>query len=638
MLRRLPAPINVVPSQTGPASSKTMETKKLNPIEPKVIDKKMDKKVDKKGKANPDQMTINVQAWPQPQHGPRRFTIAPLLVYSILFSSTATLQCAVLNFQFELRRLLRMDTLPVSMLLLVCWAVTGIATLAGGVVGDLVTDRVVLLRRSMPLWAAGLSGFQVASFKVPVPVYVFSLTCAFIWSWAAHGLFVGNAFLLATDDSSSSAVASASRPHLACCLAAMAMGSTLVQVVFFSLVDIRTLAPSADEGILNTSGVGFGCMLLLSVLLLATLVGFERRAWHYKPSRMDKLERKMALASRAVLGWRDMHQVYRHRGVRCVAVLAVCLLVLGVLLSFVSVFLNATPWKLAPFLLIVIGWLLALLMTKSLITPSEAVQTKCDDLGVPVRQMTRGFLTLVFVGIAAFAAFVRAQFYSTLLTQVCQTRLQFPGGHLRLDPRLLGALATTWSFVVLPMAEVWRTRYVHRHKPSLAWLAHSAHTPVDFRISTLLWLVGLFFASVVELYRRSSRHLAPPRDGNCGKMASVEFSFLWAVPHVLLLGAADACFRLSFHDELQALATRTTMPGLIHGLAALADTIGNASALAQASMLSSWLFRPEPTDLALLLLLTTAGAALAYSLLRRALAQAEDDDDDENHADECETP
>ncbi|KAG2926932.1 hypothetical protein PC114_g3644 [Phytophthora cactorum] len=127
------------------------------------------------------------------------FEINESLVYLILFSSTAVLHCAIFNFSLELRQFLRLNMYPFGILLLLCWTLVGLIHFVGGLVGDLVRHRVLLLRRTAVLWGVAVVAFHVAAFQMSPLVSSMSMVSGLLCGGIAHGIICPNVIALGVE-------------------------------------------------------------------------------------------------------------------------------------------------------------------------------------------------------------------------------------------------------------------------------------------------------------------------------------------------------------------------------------------------------------------------------------------------------
>jgi hypothetical protein len=167
-----------------------------------------------------------------------------------------------------------------------------------------------------------------------------------------------------------------------------------------------------------------------------------------------------------------------------------------------------------------------------------------------------------------------------------------------------------------------------KHSMTLRLLPPIVSCPPVTRMcfAMLLYLISVFLSSVVELYRRKEEVSPSLLPRSCGTVHS-EFSFLWTSPYMVLLGVSDALFRISLQEACHNLAqgsfasTQSSLKprrwaGTVQGCIALAEALGYTTALSLVAVLSRWLFRPEPTDMALLFLLLTTVVALTHAMLK----------------------
>ncbi|GAB9462628.1 hypothetical protein Gpo141_00000116 [Globisporangium polare] len=619
------------------------------------------------------------------------YRMSTAMVYSIVFTSSATLHCAIFNFSLELRRFFRLEMLPFGVFLLVCWAILGLLSFAGGWIGDLVRDRVVLLRRTAVLWALAVFVLHIAAFRAGSTFSIVLLSMALPCSCAAHGIFAPNCIVLGAErytllndkrhlrtttttrnrrsqsTSSSQSLAGdtdadidivskldqerldnddeealvnhlnvtrkmAIHKYFSRCFGATLAGSSWVQLFFFLLMDVEvpssssSSSPSSKKSIMGRRG--FLCMLLSSLLLLAALICFvfQSRA-HYQPPRapVGSFERKLEQAHDQKpdsFSWRAVLRVFSRAFIGYVFLVALLVAFVGVCCAFFGlVFVADTSFnvRLASFFMILLGWHTAMSISKFQLSVNGKLSSKCRSLGIPMPQLQSALLLVFFFCMSSLSAFLRAQLYTTLVVQVCQTRLDIPGAGKVFNPNALGALVSVVSLLLIPISNATRFRGGGRRKAQ-----HQRH---EFRVVSIspsrrlsigicLYLVGIFLSSIVELYRRTKVVLSDPQP-QCSKAYS-DFGFLWAAPHLVFLGLSDMVFRVSLQEQFHSINLLTSRwPGFMQGVIEFSEMIGYVGALALTSMLSSWLFRPSSSDLALVLLLMTTLLAFSYASLKR---------------------
>lgn len=582
------------------------------------------------------------------------------LVYVLVFASAAALHCGVFNFSREVRRLLRLETTPFGVFLLLCWALVGLLSFAGGWLGDLVHDRVVLLRRGAALWATSVVLLHVAAFQAGSTLSLVLLALALPGACLSHALFAPNCVVLGADttDRRHSRPSPARRPaealaspdsddaaskcerdeqqhhtssdvdarqsaartlavhtYFSRCFGAALAGSSSVQLFFFLLIDVGA----------RVSRQGFLCMLLSSLLLLGALVVFLFQSrTHFQPPRVpdNSFAQKLARHEKQLqddddddaFAWRAVLRVFTRAVVGGVGLAALLVALVGVCVALVALLVvpdASFHTRLAAFLMILLGWHAVLSISKLQLRASSQLATKSRSLGVPVRQLESALLLVFFACMSSLSAFLRAQLYTTLVVQLCQTRLALPGAdRVLVHPDALGALVSVVSLLSLPLSTATRCRKSRQRRvPSIS-------PSRRLSIGVCLALLGVFLSSVVELYRRTNAIVAFPQLA-CNKAHS-DFGVLWTAPHLVLLGLSDAVFRVSLQEQLHSLRILSSRwPGFVRGVIDLSDMVGYVGALALTSMLSTWLFRPTTSDLALVLLLMTTLLAFAYASLKR---------------------
>lgn len=611
------------------------------------------------------------------------YRMSTVMVYCIVFTSSATLHCAIFNFSLELRRFFRLEMLPFGVFLLVCWAILGLLSFAGGWIGDLVRDRVVLLRRSAVLWALAVFVLHIAAFRAGSTFSIVLLSLALPCSCAAHGIFAPNCIVLgaekynllndrrhlrATTRSRRSQLTSSSQTlvddtdadidivskcdqarldnddneallnhlnatrkmaihkYFSRCFGATLAGSSWVQLFFFLLVDVEV--PSSGSSPTKKSIMGrrgFLCMLSSSLLLLVALVCFvfQSRS-HFQPPRapVGSFERKLESLDEKpkLFSWRAVLRVFSRAFIGYVFLVSLLVAFVGVCCAFFGLVVVADTSfnvRLASFFMILLGWHTAMSISKFQLSANGKLSNKCRSLGIPMPQLQSALLLVFFFCMSSLSAFLRAQLYTTLVVQVCQTRLDIPGAGKLFNPNALGALVSIVSLLLIPISNAARIRGGRRRKAHQREFRVVSISPSRrLSIGICLYLVGIFLSSIVELYRRTKVVLSDPQP-TCSKAYS-DFGFLWAAPHLVFLGLSDMVFRVSLQEQFHSINLLTSRwPGFMQGVIEFSEMIGYVGALALTSMLSSWLFRPSSSDLALVLLLMTTLLAFSYASLKR---------------------
>ncbi|KAG6977185.1 hypothetical protein JG688_00000597 [Phytophthora aleatoria] len=651
------------------------------------------------------------------------FEINESLVYLILFSSTAVLHCAIFNFSLELRQFLRLNMYPFGILLLLSWTLVGLIHFVGGLVGDLVRHRVLLLRRTAVLWGVAVVAFHVAAFQMSPLVSSMSMVSGLLCGGIAHGIICPNVIALGVEsklcsieavstplspedssseeveeDSSAESEASylsggssamsddgqqqqsdfESHNFFKGCFAARLAGSTLVQGYYFLLVNVDTF--SAENLQTTMASRGFHCMLLMSFGLMASLIYFCVQSWNYRYSDEpdvlwestddQKLELKLATLEQdfnasieALWTWSWTNLVHLcNRVLVGYALLAFVLMTLiGAGVSLVVVLLvsqTSLPVRLVAFLLTVMGWLLTMVASSRQLNPTKKQLVRvCRRLGLRSRHLYLAIFAVAFICVSGCVAFLRAQLYSSMLVQVCQTQLLIPGTtNTFFNPELLGTAVGTSSLVFLGLSRVLNKNPpasepigselastkasifapqtpispVHQKSwLSLQLLPSLASCPPVTRMcfAMLLYLISVFLSSVVELYRRQAGVSPFVLPRSCGAVHS-EFTFIWTLPYMMLLGVSDAFFRVSLqeacHDLARGSSKSRRWTGTVQGAISFAESLGYTTALSLVTVLSRWLFHPESTDMALFFLLLTTVVALTHAMLNRIAARAQD--------------
>ncbi|KAF1332115.1 hypothetical protein FI667_g3960, partial [Globisporangium splendens] len=619
--------------------------------------------------------------FPQVELEPRpafTYRMGTMMVYSIVFTSSTTLHCAIFNFSLELRRFFQLDMLPFGVFLLVCWTIFGLLSFAGGWIGDLVPDRVWLLRLAALLWAVAVFVLHMAAFRATSSFSFVCLSVALPCASMAHGIFAPNCIVLGVDkymgandrrrlkqySSSSSRTCTdndsevdlankfkderpddedvltahlnavrkmAIRKYFSRCFAATLTGSSCTQLYFFLLVDLEIPLEPSRKSLMGWKG--FCYMLLSSVLLLSTLICFMFQSRnHFQPPALSFFERKLASLeeNRKRFSWKAIIRVFSRAFVGYALFLSSLVTVVGVCSALIGLLTlpdSSFNLRFAAFLMVLVGWYMITTIGRVQLSEKSNLSKKCNDLGIPLFQLQSVLLVLFFLGMSAFSAFLRAQLYTTLVAQTCQTRLDLPGASGTLfNPDALGALVSIISLLLIPISNA--AKFSGFKKPatdgSAAIRIVSLSPSRRLSIATLLYLVGIFLSSVVELYRRTHVVVTDPQP-KCNKSYS-DFAVAWTAPHLVFLGLSDMVFRVSLQEQFHSIDLLTSQwPGLMQGMIEFSEMIGYVAALALTSMLSSWIFRPSTSDLATVFLLMTTLLAFSYSSLKR-IAQKIDND------------
>ncbi|KAJ0403190.1 hypothetical protein ATCC90586_000161 [Pythium insidiosum] len=273
---------------------------------------------------------------------------------------------------------------------------------------------------------------------------------------------------------------------------------------------------------------------------------------------------------------------------------------------------------LVVFSLILFGWLFAMLTVTAQLSPSCKVYVESQAMGLRPSQVKALAVLIALAGISAFTVFLRAQLFTTLFVQSCQLRRSETLATAA--PSLLPAVVGLGSavFMIALRDGMLRWRWSRACVSALSFASPLRRVS----IGVLFFVLAVFLSSVVELYRRKRTTLpatVPPGDSTremCNKVTS-DFSFLWAIPHVLLLAVGDAVFRSGASEEAYVQASEVEWWWTSHGVQSLGDSVGQAAALTLSSWLSPWLYRMPSSDLVVVFLLTTSAAALLYAVAKR---------------------
>lgn len=625
-------------------------------------------------------------------------------VNASLFLSTACVHCVSFNVSPALRRAFRIEGLPVGLCIVLAWTLLGLVNCVGAFIGR-GGDRIALLRRLAWLWIAAIFVLQVAK-VLPVAVWVANtlMGTGYVAAVVAHGVAVPHLVALGVEITSTKVKDMLQLPHNARsrqreqqtidaamgafftrAFAAVLIASSLVQAYYFAVVDLDALS---ENGLLvirsqRSVFITIPCGALLSSLLITYLflsrnhglpqceTGPDVKTPPAIDARMQGLERKLALGDLewnaqvlqpvAVTGDVAMAswlRLSRHSVALAVLTVFTLLVVLGVGASVVShaIVSPTTPGSttstvahLVIFGSLFLAWCVTTLLSAGQLSPASRdkvyanKETLVSQHLLPSRQHLFVFTALVcLASVSTFAAFIRAQMYSTLFVQNCQ--LHRPANAaLLFDPNLLGSWIGLASSVCLPLVRSVRLGKCCQ-RPRVSAIRCVA-------VGVLLYLLAIFLASVVALYRRDSRIpvtqlVMNPVAAGCVKSRSSNFSVLWSLPHLVLLAIADALFRLGAAEEAYALTAPLNWLGIAQGVLAMADCVGYTLALSLSSTSASWLYRSQTSDLVLFLLMIAAVASLLYALTKRLadhveasrrhqLQQLKHQDDNEGKDDEA---
>lgn len=596
------------------------------------------------------------------------FYLKPSHAYVILFTSSATLHCAIFNFGLELRRLFSVDLQPFGSLLLLCWVLIGFVSFIGGWIGDLVNDRVLFLRRIVVLWLLGAISFHIPYGALSPSVSLVSLIVGFPCAFLAHGIMAPNVIVLGShtiqhkikneqvrhviseavwNSAISSGVCNelgnggqqslqdkkrrrfitqvAYCKHVSSCFAAAIAGSALVQLYFFLLVDLDFSEDTTSPAMMIASP-GFVCMASSSFLLAMTLTYFFVKTKNYSKPELTDLERKLALTESAdsFVTWKEFRRLCKRvragNAVLCF-LLIVFLGASSALLSCFAVPDSSIALPLTAFLAITVGSVLSILVSLLQLSPDKKMFVECPNIGISARRLYETILMIALSCASIFSAFLRAQLYTVLVVQMCQLGLDVPGMSIQFHPEIIGALSSIVSLAFIPIYQKLLEVILRRSAKAEAGSEDGNSWSPSRRISyaILLSLLAFFLSSVTELYRRNSV-MIPGKQQHCFKGSHANLNFLWATPHLVLAGTSDALFRVSLQEEFLSTTLASRWPGMVQGVIALSEMIGFSSALVLTSSLSPWFFGPDASDFVLLLLLVATSIAFFYVMLKQ-LAQ-----------------
>lgn len=463
---------------------------------------------------------------------------------------------------------------------------------------------------------------------------------------------------------------------------ASTVGSSIVQIFFFlfaeelpAALSTSAISPSSSSSMSTESSSSLLAavrpplqvlvfLTVAGVFLIAMLGVFAYQSRLYRPPATNNLviiEKEASCPRHGVVA-RSFRATHGTARVIAGAVLAGCTTVLiagaaGAVIILIVLPHSSLAVRVSPFLVVAITWLVGMAIASRLlksVVVSQSPSSSDDDIGndtpeprekppVNARMITwraQSALALLTLGGAlACAAFVRGQLYSTTVTQLCQTDLQLPSAlvgsaTVLIRPEAAGGAVGLCSVLLLVMLlhgnclrrACGLPSAIKKKSWSFSMTFSSSAPATRMAMAAALSLTGLFLASVVELYRRHAPSLAvdPARmpSRHCNKPI-VDLNVMWSMPSLIVLGAADALFRVSLHEQVHVALLQCHDAGLCNkwagrvlGALALAEALGNAAALSLVAALASWLLGPTPSDLTLAFLLLTTGLALTFVMLK----------------------
>ncbi|GLD94888.1 hypothetical protein PINS_up003513 [Pythium insidiosum] len=567
-----------------------------------------------------------------------------------VFLSTTGVHCVTFNLSPGIREVFGTQGSPVGVCIVIASLLIGLTSFIGSCMGDFVRDRVVLLRWASVVWLLAIVALQVARLPLPISVVQVLAVCGFFAAFIAHGIILPNTTVLVSrnlsekqPDAQPQQLGHLIDPkhriarYLSWYSAATTIASSGVQAFYFMSVNFnlgdassrrpRTFLSSRHAYIFTLS-----CNAMLAALITVFLVqtrGLQGSAdGPTVSSRVPTLERKLAgeLHASTTLSVRDL----RRLGQRAVAVhtlVVLCSILLigsgaSMVVHVVAASTTGSRAHLAVFSLIFVGWLLTMLTVTAQLSPTCKVYAESLSMGLRPRQVKALAVLVSLAGVTAFTVFLRAQLFTTLLVQSCQLQQD---ERLTVElPSLLPACVGLISAIMLVALRcaMLRWRWQHGDVQTL-----SSTSPLRrASIGVLLYVVAVFLSSVVELYRRkrstrSQSARVDDQSATCSKVTS-DFSFLWAVPHLVLLALGDAVFRSGVSEEAHVQAEQAEWWAAGHSALSFGDIVGYAAALTMSSWLSPWLYGMPTSDLVVVFLLVTSVAALLYAVTKRLVEKS----------------
>ncbi|ETV93958.1 hypothetical protein H310_12292 [Aphanomyces invadans] len=523
---------------------------------------------------------------------------APLIPVGWVVGSVAavssTLVGAALFHADDLRSSLSLDAFPRATLILVVHVALGALSFVGGVVGDRAVHRMHVVRPSVWLWCVGTLFLTVAGhpFVASRRLYTAGLVLVFI---SSGGLLPN---LVAT---------SSLGPTFLHCALAQLSATSIIHGLFNALVAASTAA--------------YVVLAVLAALSTATLVGMHmtiyRRWLDPAPTNLASLG---VYISGIPLLWRGYLA-----GVAGM-VLGGALCAMSLICSHDDVHLYGKQFAVATggVVLVVLGWLWTIFWGVAMVHPSGALRAWAvappppadlvspaspdkDSLPsepevAPVSPMECMAPTLALV---VFSSFVRGQLYAMYVLQACQCSLQLVGD-VTYNPEYTAVVTHVIALAVAPG--------IPRLFPRL---------PSRLGLAMLLYLMASFMSGIVELYRRSSSRFSdadlvdrtgPP---TCHKNPSA-YSIIWTGPQLALMGISEAIVQTTMGYVVHS-AWPPTFQGLGHGLLALCNAVGYATALGMSIIVIHWYTAPAPADLVLVFLLVTSMGCAVIACMKRLL-------------------
>ncbi|EQC33012.1 hypothetical protein, variant [Saprolegnia diclina VS20] len=538
--------------------------------------------------------------------------IEPFAVLSIVVTNISVVAVATFGWTDRLRTALGLQDLPRCSLVLVISMLLSVACSGGGLVGDYARHRGLVLRWASCLWVLASSLLLFGCVLDTALLYGLGLALAYV----AAGAVVPNVVVAGTALEHTHDV---SDDHERLQITTFYGWTTAATIGSLAATQAFCLATLSETQVL--------ALFALIFLLLLTL------AWLHVHMRCRRWPPQVTSVSVVATGWHVVRGHWLLLGTSGGALL----MLLGALAVVASLAVPPSSTGAAldtRFLLaaagvgsIFLGWISTLILGVASFNLNYSVhvhrrrpdsednddEDEDEDADGPIASehmpVLRG-LSLFPIGcMAVFAAALRGQLYSLLLLQQCQTS-QIAFGSVLVSPDYVAVGVGTVALVSSPLL----LRLLTVELKAFGRSTRLLH-------ALLFYLLSAFLAGIVELYRRSSPHVAGPLlfPNTCHKKVTTSMDAGYATAYVLPLGLAEMLFRTCV-SEIGAFVLPPRQMGLAASILAVCDGIGIAAAIGIGVITVRWYRTPGPTDLVLVLLASTTLACMAYACMKRLVA------------------
>ncbi|KAF0715791.1 Aste57867_3160 [Aphanomyces stellatus] len=534
-----------------------------------------------------------------PSSNPRPLVPRAYVLWGLAGNTVALVSAIFVSAPWFLRPALDLVMFPQCTVLVIAQIVLGAASCIGGLAGDLASHRMHVVRHSVWLWCvAALLLVVAAAPRVRSPgAFALGLVLAFF----SAGLLAPNLVVLGCP--------TVDGAYFVTCTVVQLASLALAHVYFTALYDSSDASPAFYSMTM--------VLLCFAALLLAMHVSVYRR--YIPPSSSH-------LASFAIY----VHMItplWKGGLAGCTA------MVLGTFVVLASLATPATPPPPASPIsprfstasvgvcLVVAGWIWTSVWSLAMASPHGFLRTYLQpappsspssramlklpdplDNPAPPPHDTPALTSLLPTAcVAIFGAFVRGQLYTLVVLQACQSNLVLHG--VTYSPEYTAVAAQVVA--VATAAPLFRG-------------LRPLRPPVKLTLAVLLYLIASFLSGIAELYRRSSAPAAPGHLHETCHKPTTAFPVLWTVPQLVFCGLADIACRPTVAAIVHAAAP-PSLRGLGHGLLALCDAVGYATALGLAVVVARWFSDPVASDLVILFLLVTALGCIAFTCMKRLL-------------------